>query len=153
MSPKHVHSIDESVIRVKAMVALMEHSGDRVAVIRFPGTAGMPPFHRLVGGSVEYGERAKTAAVREVREEIGIDLAHIEHLGVIENLFELDDEVGHEIVFIYRASIDAAVIPPGGGWFQDNGDPIWVEWLPLHEPLELALYPAGVAGVLGFSGP
>ena len=39
---------------------------------------------------------------------------------------------------------DPDVIPPGGGWFQDNGEPMFVEWRAVEDSgHEWPLYPEG----------
>lgn len=75
------------------------------------------PFARPLGGSVEFGESAIDAVRREFLEELGCPLAHVEFVGVIENLFQLNGRDGHEIDFIFRAVLEneclytQAVIP------------------------------------------
>ena len=125
-------------------------SDDRTlhAVARFGPTRENPlGFHRLVGGDVEPGESAPDGVVREVREELGADLVDVELLGVLENIFELDGQPGHEVVFVHAGRLDSAgAIPREGGTFADNGDPMPVEWRPVDDGgLALPLYPPGAA--------
>ncbi len=61
------------------------------------------PYCRLLGGAIEFGERAEDAVVREIREELGVEIRELRLLGVLENLFTLDGQQGHEIVFVYDA--------------------------------------------------
>jgi 8-oxo-dGTP pyrophosphatase MutT (NUDIX family) len=77
--------------------------GDRVLVRRHLDGVLDPVFYRPLGGTIEFGERSSDAARREVQEEIGAELANLRLLGCIENLFDYNGDVGHEIVFIYRA--------------------------------------------------
>jgi ADP-ribose pyrophosphatase YjhB (NUDIX family) len=65
-------------------------------------------FHRPLGGSVEFGERAADAATRELREELGAELVDVRLAGVLENLFTFNGEQGHEIVFVFHARFRAA---------------------------------------------
>ena len=44
-------------------------------------------FLRPVGGAIEFGESAADALVREIREELGEELAAPRRLGVLENRF------------------------------------------------------------------
>src|SRR5690606_3322932 len=70
-------------------------------------------FHRLIGGSVELGETHSEAIRREVEEELSATIADLRHLGVLENIFEMNGELGHEIVFVYSGRLDPE--PPASG--------------------------------------
>lgn len=61
-------------------------------------------FHRPLGGHVELGERAEQTLRRELREEIGQELAAVAALGVLENLFTWDGTLAHEVVFMFAAA-------------------------------------------------
>jgi ADP-ribose pyrophosphatase YjhB (NUDIX family) len=137
---------DRSYIRTKAMAILLNAARTHHAVIRWTDASKDPPdFHRLVGGSVELGERSVDAVVREIGEELGTTLLAPRLLGVLENVFVFEGESGHEIVFVYAGELaDPDVIPPGGGWFQDNGEPMFVEWRAVEDSGHLwPLYPGG----------
>src|SRR4051812_14093428 len=82
--------VDRSSIRVKAMVYLPNTAGTHHAVLRGEDPTGDRVFHRLIGGSVELGERATEAIVREVAEELRATLVEPELLGVVENVFTYD---------------------------------------------------------------
>ncbi|MET4782178.1 NUDIX domain-containing protein [Glaciihabitans sp. UYNi722] len=113
-----------------SMLVLLSDDRQSHAVIKFPSTLENPSgFHRLIGGSVELGETSLQAFKREIREEFGATVVHPELLGVVENIFTLDKEPGHEIVFIFGSRLAGGeVIPPEGGMFSDNDEPMWVEW-------------------------
>lgn len=137
---------DRSYIRTKAMAILLNAARTHHAVIRLADpTKDCPDFHRLVGGSVELGERSIDAVVREVGEELGTTLREPRLLGVLENVFVFEGEPGHEVVFLYAGELaDPDVVPSEGGWFQDNGVPMFVEWRPVDDSgHEWPLYPGG----------
>jgi 8-oxo-dGTP pyrophosphatase MutT (NUDIX family) len=138
--------VDRSYIRTKALAVLLNEARTHNAVIRFTDSTREPQhFHRLVGGSVELGERSVDAMVREIDEELGTTLREPRLLGVLENVFVFEGESGHEIVFVYAGELaDPDVIPPVGGWFQDNGEPMFVEWRAVEDSgHEWPLYPEG----------
>jgi ADP-ribose pyrophosphatase YjhB (NUDIX family) len=146
--------VDRSYIRVKAMAFLPNAAGTHHAVLRGDDPDGDRAFHRLLGGGVELGERAIEAVVREIAEELRATLVEPELLGVVENIFTYGGEVGHEVVFVYAGRLaEGDVVPPEGGWYDDVGVPMWVEWRPIGAPVEddentLPLYPDGVGTLL-----
>ncbi len=132
------------------MVVLLDPDGERHAVARLePSRENPHGYHRLVGGGVEFGETSLEAVVREVREELGATLIDPALLGVLENHFELDGEPGHEVVFVYSGTLDPPeTVPPEGGMFADNDQPMPVEWRPIDDAsVRIPLYPSG-AGAL-----
>jgi ADP-ribose pyrophosphatase YjhB (NUDIX family) len=139
-------SVDRSYIRTKALAVLLNEARTHHAVIRFTDSTKEPQhFHRLVGGSVELGERSVDAMVREIGEELGTTLREPRLLGVVENLFIHEGEPGHEVVFVYAGELaDPDIIPEAGGWFQDNGEPMFVEWRAVEDSgHKWPLYPEG----------
>jgi 8-oxo-dGTP pyrophosphatase MutT (NUDIX family) len=123
--------------------ALVERGHDRVAG---------RPFHRAIGGAIEFGERAAAAAAREWREELGLTLADVRLLGVLENLFTYEGRPGHEVVFVHRARIvephacaqDVLVAVEPSGLRHE------AVWLPLDTLRDgpVPLVPAGLATLL-----
>jgi 8-oxo-dGTP pyrophosphatase MutT (NUDIX family) len=62
-------------------------------------------FYRPLGGGVEFGESSRETIVRELREEIGADVANLRYLGTIENIFTFEGDTGHEIVQVYDGEL------------------------------------------------
>ncbi|WP_028655897.1 NUDIX hydrolase [Nocardioides sp. J54] len=75
---------------VVAAVALVRDGA--VLTVRKRGTSRF----MLVGGKLEPGEDARDAAVREAREEVGLELADVELLG--EYVSDAANEPGHRLV-------------------------------------------------------
>ncbi len=143
-------------IKVKAFALLLDPTGTRHVVWRGADETKQPPaFHRLIGGHVEFGESSSDAIVREVREELGVDLLDPQLLGVLENRFIYHRSPGHEVVFLYTGRLsDFGTVPNQGAWFADNGEPIWVEWRSLvDEPVDIPLYPEGATELLEATAP
>ena len=109
-------------------------------------------YFRPPGGGVEFGERAEDAVRRELREELGLELAALRLLGVIENLFTFEGLPGHEIVFVFAAEpADPAFLqaeaPP---MVEHDGQVLAASWLPLDrlDAPEAPVYPPGLAGLV-----
>ncbi len=103
-------------------------------------------YHRLIGGSVELGETHRDAILREVGEELGATVNRLAYLGVVENIFEINDQLGHEIVFLYTGGLDPEPAPHGTTLIETDGSVVPVVWRPFDEAeTDLPLYPATVA--------
>jgi uncharacterized protein (DUF952 family)/8-oxo-dGTP pyrophosphatase MutT (NUDIX family) len=86
-------------IRVIAICAV--RSRGRILVFEGFDSVKGTHYYRPLGGGLDPGETSEAAARREVREEIGLDVTDLHLLGVLENVFHLDGEPFHEIVFVY----------------------------------------------------
>lgn len=99
--------IDRSLIRVKAMlIAPNEELSAHAVSLNKPTPENPDGYHRLIGGSVEFGESNWDAIVREVHEELGATVHGLTYLAAVENIFRIDGELGHEIVFLYSGRLD-----------------------------------------------
>ncbi|MCM3782137.1 NUDIX domain-containing protein [Neobacillus mesonae] len=62
-------------------------------------------YYRPIGGTIEPGENSKQTIIREIKEEINAEITDPELIYVIENIFTFQEQLGHEIDFIYRADL------------------------------------------------
>jgi 8-oxo-dGTP pyrophosphatase MutT (NUDIX family) len=90
-------------IRVKS-VGLIIHNG-RVLTYDAVDRVSNQPFQLLMGGGVDFGEVSDAALRRELREEIGAEIADLQLLTVVENIYTFEEQRGHEIIFVYLASL------------------------------------------------
>ncbi|MCD2108741.1 NUDIX domain-containing protein [Rhodococcus erythropolis] len=104
-------------------------------------------FHRLIGGSIEFGETAEAALRREFAEELGVTLGSVELLEVVENIFEFEGRLGHEIVHVF--AVDSAEFDAFPLDVQlrvlDEGSP--VHWV-LTGGSDRPIYPAEAARII-----
>ena len=65
-------------------------------------------FVVLPGGRVKTLENSVNAIQREIKEEMGIELnkTELEKKAIIENFFEFDGKKYHELLFLYKLSLD-----------------------------------------------
>jgi len=137
-------SIDRSYIRVKAM--LVAPNADRschLVSVNAPTHENPLGYHRLIGGSVELGETHQEAIIREVDEELGARIIGLTHLGVVENIFRFNGEIGHEIVALYSGALDPMPAEDGGTLTESDGSVVPVVWRPFEDAdVAVPLYPA-----------
>lgn len=140
---------DRTVIRVKAFAVVLDGDGTHHAVARM-STPEQPAFHRPLGGSIELGEQSAVAVVREIAEELEATLVEPELLGVLENVFTIGGETGHEVVFVYGGRLaERNVVPAGGRAFLDVDETGWVEWRPTNSGASnLPLFPDGLQSLI-----
>lgn len=106
-------------------------------------------FYRPVGGGIAFGESSEQALRREIREELGVEVLDPRLLGVIENRFTHEGEMGHEIVFVYDARFDDACLYAQRmleGYEVEIDARFRAVWLPL-EALDVwpdPIYPQGL---------
>jgi 8-oxo-dGTP pyrophosphatase MutT (NUDIX family) len=109
-------------------------------------------FYRPLGGTVEFGELARQAVERELQEEIEAELTNLRFLGVLENLFTLEGETGHEIVLIFEGDfVDRSLYEKEAVEGQEeDGMPFVAFWKPLSlfRQGEAPLYPDGLLELL-----
>lgn len=83
-------------------VALIRR-GDDVLVFEVPDAVKRVVGWRLPGGTIEFGERGSDTVVREIREELGVEIVDADYLGTVENIFTYLGAEGHELVRVYAA--------------------------------------------------
>lgn len=88
---------------VKA-IAVIRRPRDGALLVSGHDDTALAPFHRPLGGHVEFGEYAEATVHREFAEEIGQALTDVVLLGVVENIFDWQGATAHEIVFVYAAA-------------------------------------------------
>lgn len=87
-------------------VAVVRHKNKILAMEGYDSVK-QETFYRLIGGGIEFGERAEDTVVREFREELGLDIKVTRFLGVSENIFTYEGKPGHEIVLFFEAEFVA----------------------------------------------
>lgn len=67
-----------------------------------------------IGGKVMINETSQEAVVREIKEEIGMEVENLKLCSLVENLYSTDTEKVHEICFVYKIDeIFTGTIPDG----------------------------------------
>lgn len=89
--------------KIRVIAICVFRHGDKILVFEHYDRSKGTPFYRPLGGGVEFGETTEQALKREIKEEIGEEIADLNLLTVLENLFTLEGKPGHEIVYVYDA--------------------------------------------------
>ncbi|WP_455662124.1 NUDIX hydrolase [Pradoshia sp.] len=100
-------------------------------------------YWALPGGRVLLGEDSKTSLMREMKEELGVQVSVDRLLWVTENFFDYRGMPFHEIGLYY--SISGAMILPlwqKGPFYGLEGKRLVYQWIPLEELPSLTVYPS-----------
>ena len=104
---------------------------------------------RPLGGTVEFGESAETAVIREFQEELGIPVKTNGPPVFMENIYTHEGSLGHEILAIFEVTFppDAYSGETRIEFKEDNGVTCCAEWYQISS-LDLSgqplLYPEGL---------
>lgn len=93
-----------------AVDVIIRRSDDTIVLIKRKN----PPFkdfYAIPGGFVEYGETVEAAAVRETKEETGLDVKILKLVGVYSDLER--DPRGHVVSIAYLAEQVGGTLRPG----------------------------------------
>lgn len=133
--------------RLKA-VCVIFHGGDYLFAVGVD-PSDQSTFLVPVGGGIEFGELALPAALREVHEEIGVDVESPRLMGILENIFTYNGVGGHEIVFCFIGQAPSRNEVPSEGQ-ESDGSSFPLRWLSLEElrSSPVPVYPDGIVGLI-----
>lgn len=135
---------DENTFLFRA-VGIMIHDG-KVLLHR----ASSDDFWSLPGGRVELLERAESAIVREMREELRVEVEVERLVWIVENFFEMRKRAYHELslFFLLRLPPTSPILQETCEFYgqeqQPDGTPVQLifRWFPFHHLDMLTLYPS-----------
>ncbi|QQS39106.1 NUDIX domain-containing protein [Candidatus Woesebacteria bacterium] len=90
-------------IKVKAM-CIIKHN-DKLLLNKGFDSIKNETFYRLIGGHVEFGEKAIDTLKREIFEELGVEIFNLEFVTPIEEIFIYQGERGHEVIFVFEGEL------------------------------------------------
>lgn len=130
-------------------ICVFSHCG-RILAAQGYDSLKQQTFYRPLGGGIEFGEHSTHTLQRELREEINTEITDLRYLGVIENIFTFNGEVGHEIVLVYDGVFVDASLYERERIEGVNGVPFIATWKSLNEfgAGQPPLYPDGLVSLL-----
>lgn len=102
-------------------------------------------FYRFPGGSIEFGETAKEAIMRELMEEYDLKI-DVQELAVVnEHIFEWNNEKGHHCTLIHWGTVKERVT---NEIRHKEYEDIILIWKSIEELKEKPTYPEGIVSYL-----
>ncbi len=89
-------------------------------------------FYRCLGGGIEFLEKSEEALKREFFEEINIDIAVKDFLGLSENIFTYQGKKAHELILFYSIDISDEDYQEYYKVIDDHGETI-AKWIDIDE--------------------
>lgn len=134
---------------VKALAVLWHPDGDRILVGTSDDDPRHPPFQRLLGGRIQFGERAGAALERELMEELGLRVHVGRFVTMLEVLFSYRGAPGHDIAIVYEATFDDRTVYDRAEILGLEDPPHHAVWRSLSSPpVGVLLAPEGIAAFL-----
>ncbi len=87
--------------RIRPISICLMRRGEEILVSEAYDSVKKRGFARPLGGGIDFGETSAQAAIREIKEELGVDITGVDLLGIVENIFVYEGTPGHEMVFVY----------------------------------------------------
>ncbi len=138
-------------IRVKALG--LHWRQNRLLAARVYDDAGELKGVRPLGGTIEFGETAEDALVREFQEELGLEINISSQPRFFENIYTHEGQTGHEYLVLFDVEFpeDAYVDQDEITFAEDNGALCSAAWFSLDDldaPNGPKLFPEGLKGKL-----
>src|SRR5690625_5274266 len=108
-------------------------------------------FYRPIGGTIELGEKSDETLIREYYEELGVEIVISRYISCLENIFRIDDNIGHELTQIYLVDFKDKKLYRRENFTVSEGMKVtFAKWLSKEEIIsgEKVLYPNGLKDLL-----
>ena len=137
--------------RIRCVAICAFRRGDRILVVEDYDSVKRQTFYRPLGGGIDFGEASAAAVVREIHEEIGAEVADLEYLGTVENIFTFNGVARHELIQIYDGHlvVEALYLAQSIPGVESDDEPMRVIWKSLDSfSAKTPLYPDGLLELL-----
>ena len=94
--------VDDSKLNIRTGVIFKHNNKVLIEISKIGSNSTIP------GGRVKFNEKSEDTAIREIKEELEIDLdkTRLKHKQTMENFFQAEGLHFHEIYFIYEYSLN-----------------------------------------------
>lgn len=121
---------------VKVAVALIQDEQNRLLITQRPHHASHGGYWEFPGGKLEVGELAEVALIREIREEVGLEILAHKFLGEIKHQYATHD-----------VQLSIFLVTQFSGTPSCREGQLDMRWIAKHE-INHALFPEANRGIL-----
>ncbi len=130
--------------RISARAVVINAAGE-IALTHLLATDkfGKRDYYELPGGGKKLGETILQSAMREMKEELGVEVALIAKLGVIHDFYNLINQENYSYYYLFK------VIKEGTNHFEDRERGLIdkIVWVPLEDAIRLLRKQLEITGV------
>lgn len=112
---------------------------------------GTGKYYRPIGGTIELGEMSSETIIREFTEEMAVDIEIKSYIGCLENIFRIDENIGHEIIQIYLVEFNNQNLYQKESFEVIEGKKTtYTKWISIEEIMngKKTLFPNGLTELL-----
>lgn len=112
---------------------------------------GIGYYYRPIGGTIELGEKSDETVIREFYEELGVEIVISRYISCLENIFRIDENIGHELTQIYLVDFKNEKLYQKENFTVSEGMKVTVaKWVSKEEIIsgKKVLYPNGLRDLL-----
>lgn len=112
---------------------------------------GTGVYYRPIGGTIEFGEKSSETIKREFHEELGAEIEIKSYITCLENIFKIEESIGHEITQVYEVAFKDLTLYQRDSFQVIEGNRItYAKWVCIQELSEerKLLYPESLIGFL-----
>jgi 8-oxo-dGTP pyrophosphatase MutT (NUDIX family) len=112
---------------------------------------GIGYYYRPIGGTIEFGEKSTDTLIREYKEELGVEITIKKYITCLENIFKINESIGHEITQVYLIDFKDEHLYSNELFNVIEGEKFTTaKWILIEEILsgEKVLYPNGLKSIL-----
>lgn len=112
---------------------------------------GTGTYYRPIGGTIEIGEKSRDTIRREFLEELAVEVEITRYITCMENIFEIEGSIGHEIIQIYEVAFkDSALYQRESFQVNEGSRVTTAKWIHLKDLFDgkKQLYPEDLKNFL-----
>ena len=134
-------------VKIRNIAVCLIRNNNKIFVFEGFDEVNNEVFYRPLGGGIEFGELAESAAAREFMEEVGAEIKNIQYVATFENIFSFNGKPSHEIVILLKAEfVNESMYSKNEVECVELDTSFIAKWIPIEEFINgsKVVYPDGI---------